>query len=338
MPRNKKRDRNRKLPKELTAAKPAGPAEEEVGQPAAGQPAIGQPTPAPEETATAGPAESAPAAPVLSDIQAPAAEPASAAPEQTEVPAPATVGFAGKLRATGTGGAAKLRAAGDAVARRLPGRAAVQAGLRTFGRGVWMRGTRQNPVLMRALAICSVLAVATTLKNGLLLAVAAIAVTVPLALVMALLRCTPLERKLPAFIWPAVTLTLAGALTMPTCWLSYWAAPNVTTAVGIFLPLTALNATLLVESGAAARRRSPLAALTAACGDSLGFAAVVIAVAALREIFGKGTLYARPVFGQMRFGFLLTPAGAFLLLGCLLAAAQWRRQRRAAPRKGGEGK
>ena len=221
--------------------------------------------------------------------------------------------------------------------RRLPDGAAVWGGFRFFGGGVLTRTARQNPVLVRALAICTVLAAATALKNGLLLSVAAIAVMVPLTAAMALLHRTPLQRIFPPFLWPAVTLAVAGALTTPVCWLSYRAAPNVTAAVGIFLPLTALNATLMTETIRPVRRGRMLSALTASVGDAAGFSVSVILIAALREIIGKGTLYARPIFGHGQFGFLLTPAGAFLLLGCLMAVFQWAR-RRWVRQKGREGR
>lgn len=229
-----------------------------------------------------------------------------------------------------------MRAAAAAIAGRLPAGASVRSGFRRFGRGVLADAVRQNPVLVRTLAVCTVLAAATSLKNGLLLAAAAAAVTVPLAVAMALLRSTPLERRCPAFIWPAAALVLAGALTVPVCWLSYRAAPNVTMSAGIFLPLTALNATLLVQAIHLPRRGAVLHALTAGCGDSLGFAAVIVLIASLREIFGSGTLYGRPIFGKVQFDFLLAPAGAFLLLGCLMALAQWLRQKRMQKRKAGE--
>lgn len=248
-----------------------------------------------------------------------------------EVPAPAQP--AGPESSAAPGGAAP-----EQKNRRLriplPDRAAVRAGLKYFGRGVRVRIVKKNAVVFRTVAVCTVLAAATTLKNGLLLSAAAVAVIIPLALIMALARRIPPMKKCPAFVWPALALLLAGALTMPACWLAYRAAPNVTASTGIFLPLTALNAALMVGLVRPSGGWGVLPALTAGVGDSLGFSAVVILFAAIREIIGKGTLYTRPIFGHVQFGFLQTPAGAFLLLGCLLAAVQWCRQRRAGKRSG----
>ena len=218
---------------------------------------------------------------------------------------------------------------------------ALRRGLVRFGKGVRRTAVRNNAVLIRVLAICTVLGATTALKNGLLLSIAAAAVTIPLYLIM-----TPLCRKLPA-AWQAVaTVLIAGAIVTPVCMLAGYLAPEVTASAGVFLPITAINAALMCEtvrpSGRGMMGRALVAAvgdvLVAAVGDVLAFSVVVIVLSALREVFGSGTLYGRPIYvlTHLRFEFLLQPPGAFLLLGLIFAALQgWKLKKR---RRGGETK
>ena len=205
--------------------------------------------------------------------------------------------------------------------------------LSRFGKGVRRTAVRNNAVLVRVLAICTVLGATTALKNGLLLSAAAAAVTIPLYLIMA-----PVCRKLPAAWQMMVTILTAGAIVTPVCMLAGFAAPEVTASAGIFLPITAVNAALMCETVRPSGRGMMARALTAAVGDVLGFSAVVILLSALREVFGSGTLYGRPisVLPHFRFEFLMQPPGALLLLGLIFAALQgWKQKKR---QRGGEAK
>lgn len=175
-----------------------------------------------------------------------------------------------------------------------------------------------NPVLVRLLAVCTVLGATTALKNGLLLSVAALLVTVPLYLIMSLLR------KLPKLYYYPVALLIAGAIETPVIMLAGLFAPEVTAACSFYLPLTALNAVLMLDLTLMRGERPLIRALGAGIGDVLGYSAVLIVVSALREIIGAGSIYGRalPSYLQINFNFLLLPPGAFILVGLLLALAQ----------------
>lgn len=202
-------------------------------------------------------------------------------------------------------------------------------GLVRFGKGVRRTAVRNNAVLIRVLAVCTVLGATTTLKNGLLLSIAAAAVTIPLYLIMA-----PVCRKLPAAWQMMLTVLVAGAIVTPVCMLAGYLAPEVTASAGVFLPITAVNAALMCETVRPAGRGMMARALMAAVGDVLGFSVVVILLSALREVFGSGTLYGRPIYvlTHLRFEFLLQPPGALLLLGLVFAALQGRKLKK---RQGG---
>jgi electron transport complex protein RnfE len=175
-----------------------------------------------------------------------------------------------------------------------------------------------NPVLVRILAVCTVLGATTALKNGLLLSAAALMVTVPLYVIMSLLK------KLPKIYFYPTALLIAGALETPVIMLAGLFAPEVTSACGFYLPITAVNSVLMLDLALLRGDRPVLKTFAASVGDVLGYAAVLTVISALREIIGAGSVYGRalPGYLQINFDFMLLPPGAFILLGLLLALVQ----------------
>jgi electron transport complex protein RnfE len=197
------------------------------------------------------------------------------------------------------------------------------------------KALRDNSVLIRLLAVCTVLAAATTLKNGLMLSAAAAAVTIPLYLIMALLF-----KKVPPFIYIAIALTVAGALVTPVCMFANTYFAKISASCGYFLPITAINAALMLDINIARGRRTLLRSLAAGIGDVLGYSVVLIVISALREVIGAGTLFDRaiPGYAGFSFSFALLPPGAFLLVGFALAAVQGVRLHNESRKNSGEAK
>jgi electron transport complex protein RnfE len=185
-----------------------------------------------------------------------------------------------------------------------------------------LKALKDNSVLVRILAVCTVLGAATALKNGLLLSAAAAAVTIPLYIIMALFF-----KKVPAYLYFAAALFIAGAIITPVTMFANSYFPEIVSSsksLEYFLPITAINAVLVLDIRITRGERSIIRSLSAALGDVLGFSVVLIVISALREVIGYGTLYGRviPDYAQFRFNFALLPPGAFLLMGFVLAIVQ----------------
>lgn len=180
------------------------------------------------------------------------------------------------------------------------------------------KALKDNAVVIRVLAICTVLGATTALKNGLLLAAAALVVTIPLYLIMALLK------KVPMLVYFSAALLIAGALETPVIMLAGRFFPEVSASCGYFLPITAVNAVLMLDLHVLRGKRSLIRALGAGVGDVLGYSAVLILLSAVREVIGSGSIYGRelPAYIQLNFDFILLPPGAFLMLGLTLAVVQ----------------
>lgn len=200
--------------------------------------------------------------------------------------------------------------------------------------GLW----RNNAGLVQLLGLCPLLAVTTTLVAGLGLGLATIAVLVCSNVLISLLR--PLLRaeiRILAFVLVIAALVTVVDLFMHARFF------DLHRTLGIFVPLIVSNCAILARAELFASRHDPLRAATDGLATGVGFALVLCALGAIRELLGQGTLGAGAwmLFGEaaqdfeLRIaddGFLLfaLPPGAFLTLGLVIAARNWLALRRAA--------
>ncbi|UCG73376.1 MAG: electron transport complex subunit E [Chromatiales bacterium] len=206
----------------------------------------------------------------------------------------------------------------------------------TFLSGLW----QTNPGLVQLLGLCPLLAVTTTLINGLGLGLATIAVLCASnTLVAATRHWIHPNLRLPVYV-----LLIAGFVSAVDLVAHAWFF-DLHGSLGIFIPLIVTNCVILGRAEAFASRRPVPAALADGLGHGLGFAAVLVVLGALREAIGRGTLFAGAgmLFGDtgaaLEFRVLpegvslplagLAP-GAFIGLAALVAGRNLLAKRRAA--------
>ncbi len=204
--------------------------------------------------------------------------------------------------------------------------------------GLW----DNNVVFAQALALCPLLAVTGTATNGLGLGLASTFVLVMSGLVIALLRglITP-QVRIPVFV-----LVIATLVTLVDLGMNAW-MHDLHRVLGLFIPLIVTNCAILGRAESFASRNRVLPAAFDGLMMGLGFTLVLVALGAVREIIGFGTLFANAslLLGEgLRFmeltiipdyrGFLLMilPPGGFLALGFLLAGKRLIDRRAAATR------
>lgn len=149
----------------------------------------------------------------------------------------------------------------------------------------------------------------------------------------------PHEVRIPVFV-----LVIAALVTVVDLAMNAYVHP-LYLVLGIFIPLITTNCIVLARADAFASKNHPLASAVDALAMGLGLTAVLVVLAAAREIAGQGTLLSGIdlVFGDAARGFVLTvlpgyeglliavlPPGAFIVLGLLIAAHNWRCARRDA--------
>ncbi len=198
---------------------------------------------------------------------------------------------------------------------------------------IWQQGLwHNNPGLVQLLGLCPLLAVTNTAINGLGLGLATLFVLVMSNLLVALLR----HQLQPEIRIPAFVLIIATLVTIVDLSLQAW-LHDLSRTLGIFVPLIVTNCTILARAEAFASRRNVTAALHDGLAQGIGFALVLIALGAAREIVGQGTLLADAdlLLGAWAenlslrilpegWGLLLAlmPPGAFIGLGLMVALRQ----------------
>jgi len=208
-----------------------------------------------------------------------------------------------------------------------------------FTDGLW----HQNTGLVVLLGLCPLLAVSGTVINAIGLGLATTLTLVFSNLTVSLARgvLRP-EIRIPAYV-----LIIASVVTVIQLSMQAW-FHDLYRVLGIFIPLIVTNCAIIGRAEAFASRNRPLPAAVDGLATGLGFCIALVALGALREIVGRGTLFsqARLMFGEMgdalqltlipdHPGFLVAilPPGAFIGLGLLIAGRNWlaSRQAGAAP-------
>ena len=191
--------------------------------------------------------------------------------------------------------------------------------------GLWLN----NPGTVQLLGLCPLLAVTTTVINGLGLGLATtltlVASNVSVSLIRKLVRP---EIRIPVFV-----LIIASVVTVIELSMNAW-LHDLYLILGIFIPLIVTNCAIIGRAESFASRQTVDRALLDGLAMGIGFTLVLITLGGMREIIGQGTLLSQAqlmfgAFGEHLTltliedyrGFLLAilPPGAFLGLGFLIA-------------------
>jgi Na+-translocating ferredoxin:NAD+ oxidoreductase subunit E len=206
--------------------------------------------------------------------------------------------------------------------------------------GLWTN----NAGLVQLLGLCPLLAVSTSLVNGLGLGLATTLVLVLSNLTVSMIR----EFVRPEIRIPVFVLVIASFVTAVELAMNAW-FHELFRVLGIFIPLIVTNCAIIGRAEAFASRQPPPLAALDGLAMGIGFTGVLVTLGAARELIGQGTLFAgaHMMFGDgaraiemqvVEGGFLLAllPPGAFLGLGLMVAAknlvdARLQRRPRPAP-------
>ncbi len=192
--------------------------------------------------------------------------------------------------------------------------------------GLWAN----NVALVQLLGLCPLLAVTSTLVNGIGLGLATLITLVLSNTLVSLIRgFVRNEVRLPVFVLIIASIVTIIELTMKAFFYDLYLV------LGIFIPLIVNNCAIIGQAeGFASKNPVGIAALDGLM-MGLGFLIVLSLLGAMREIIGFGTLFAHAdlmfgdaanaltlVFNDDYGGFLLAvlPPGAFFGLALLIVA------------------
>ncbi len=196
---------------------------------------------------------------------------------------------------------------------------------------------KQNTGLVQLLGLCPLLAISSSVINGLSLGLATtLVMAASSGAVSGVRNFVPNEIRIPVFV-----LIIAALVTVIDLAMNAFVHP-LYLVLGIFIPLITTNCIVLARADAFAAKNRPLHSVIDAVAMGLGLTLVLLMLGAIREVAGQGPLLSGIdlVLGAeaKRFvvhvlpnyqGFLLAilPPGAFLALGLLIAANNWNKAR-----------
>ena len=185
----------------------------------------------------------------------------------------------------------------------------------------------QNPVFVQLLGMCSVLAITTSLFNGLGMG---LSVTIILicsnVLISALRKVIPSQIRIAAYI-----VIIAGFVTIVDLLLQAF-LPDLAENLGVFIPLIVVNCIILGRAESYASKNTVLAAAVDGLCQGIGYTVALVLMCVVRELLGSGTFGGGILNGGEGIriipeGYpamqLVMPVGGFLTLGFLIAAFQW---------------
>ncbi len=190
--------------------------------------------------------------------------------------------------------------------------------------GLW----NNNAGLVQLLGLCPLLAVSSSVVNGLGLGLATMLTLFASNTIVSSIRhwLRP-EVRIPVFV-----LIIASSVTTIELAMNAW-FHELFKILGIFIPLIVTNCAIIGRAEAYASRNKVSLAMLDAIAMGMGFTLLLVVLGGMREIIGQGTLFANAhlMFGEAGRamtivaiedyrGFLLAvlPPGAFFGLGLLL--------------------
>jgi electron transport complex protein RnfE len=198
-----------------------------------------------------------------------------------------------------------------------------------FHNGLW----KQNTGIVQLLGMCPLLAVSSTVVNGVSLGLAtALVMALSNASVAPIRNVIPNEVRIPVYVLIIAVLVTVVQLSMNAY------VHRLYLVLGIFIPLIVTNCIVLARVESFASKNPPLAAALDGLAMGLGLTAVLAVLGGMRELLGKGTLFSGLdlALGDSAkgwvlhvipdyHGFLLAvlPPGAFIGLGLLIAGKNW---------------
>ena len=186
----------------------------------------------------------------------------------------------------------------------------------------------QNPSLVQLLGMCPLLAITTSMFNGLGMGLAVtIILTCSNVVISALRKIIPNKVRIACYI-----VVIAGFVTMVDLLLKGF-VPALSESLGLFIPLIVVNCIILGRAESFSYKNGVVASFFDGIFQGIGYTVVLLIMCIIRELLGAGT-FGGGILGpdakgiqiipsQFPAGMLTLPVGGFLVLGCLIAAMQW---------------
>lgn len=182
-------------------------------------------------------------------------------------------------------------------------------------RNVWTN----NPILIQMLGICSTLAVTNLLSNTLIMTIGVSLVTAFSSFTVSIIKSL-IPRKVRMIVQ---TLVIAFYVVIVDILLRAY-LPEISKSLGPYVGLIITNCIIMGRAEAFAQSNRPLISFWDGLTSGLGYMAVLMVIAFVRELLGFGTLFGYRVMpaGFTNWTIMVMAPSAFFIVGLLLWAAK----------------
>ena len=180
--------------------------------------------------------------------------------------------------------------------------------------------SKNNPVIVQVLGICSALAVTAKLEPALVVGISVTAVLAFANVIISLLRNT-----IPTSIRIIVQLVVVAALVIIVDQVLKAYNYEVSKQLSVFIGLIITNCILMGRLEAFALGNKPWPSFLDGIGNGLGYMIILVIVATVRELLGSGTLLGFPIIpksfyaaGYENNGLMILPPMALITVACII--------------------
>ncbi len=181
---------------------------------------------------------------------------------------------------------------------------------------------KNNPVMLQVLGICSALAVTSKLETAIAMAISLTVVTGFSNLFVSMVR-----NITPSSIRMIVQMVIISSLVIVVDQILKAYAYGISKQLSVFVGLIITNCIVMGRAEAFAMKNPPGISFLDGIGNGLGYSALLIALAFVRELFGAGKLLGYEILPLAKDGgwyepngLLLLPPSAFFLIGLFIWA------------------
>lgn len=180
--------------------------------------------------------------------------------------------------------------------------------------------SKNNPVIVQVLGICSALAVTSKLEPSIVMALSVTVVVALANVVISLLRNT-----IPNSIRIIVQLVVVAALVIVVDQVLKAFAYDVSKQLSVFVGLIITNCIVMGRLEAFALSHKPWESFLDGIGNGIGYGLILIIVGFFRELLGSGTLLGFQVipeicyeWGYQNNGLMILPPMALIVVACII--------------------
>jgi len=179
---------------------------------------------------------------------------------------------------------------------------------------------KRNPIALLVLGVCSALAVTGQLSTALVMSVCVTLVVACSSLVISLVRF-----HIPSNVRIGIQITVIATLVIMVDQILKATSYGLSKQLSIYVGLIITNCIVMGRAEGFAMNNPPLASFIDGIGNGLGYGFVLLVVAFVRELLGKGTLFGITVLPlnsdggwYERNGLFVLPVSAFFLIALII--------------------